>query len=489
MSSPTRSTLCLDPAIRWLCRTVDGTSLVVFRIAFGLVMAWWAWDYLATGRVERLCSEPRFHFTYYGFDWVRPWPGNGMRMEFWVMLGCSIAIALGCCYRLAAVTLAVGFSHFFLLDRTLYQNHYYLILLVSWLVVCLPLHQAWSVDAWLGCISATPSLPRWMLWLVRFQVGLPYVFGGIAKFDSDWLSTLPMWHMLMREVWLSHLTGLSNETLAWFFTYGGLVFDLGIVPLLIWRRTRFLGYLLCVGFHVLNSQLFQIHIFPWFMILATTVFFEPDWIRRLIGSHRLILDQVKTPAAWNELRRPQRLIATLLTFYLAFHCVWPLRHWLQEGQTSWTERGHFFSWRMMLRGKTSGIRFYMTDPATRQTRGPDIHAFINEEQSGKFARDPEMILQLAHFLADRFRQETGREIEVRALVLTSLNGRKPQPLIDPNVDLAREPRGFYRRRWIMPLTEPLPREPWAVPLDQWERLVAIPDLKFLAVSPSRGQSP
>jgi vitamin K-dependent gamma-carboxylase len=37
----------------------------------------------------------------------------------------------------------------------------------------------------------------------------------------------------------------------------------------------------------------------------------------------------------------------------------------------------------------------------------------------------------------------------------SLNGRKPQLLVDPTVDLARERASMLPARWIMPLTEPL----------------------------------
>lgn len=73
----------------------------------------------------------------------------------------------------------------------------------------------------------------------------------------------------------------------------------------------------------------------------------------------------------------------------------------------------------------------------------------------RFVRDPEMILHLAHFISEDYLKLTGREFEVRALVLTSLNGRKPQLLIDPTVDLSKEPRGYYQRSRIRPLTEPL----------------------------------
>jgi len=40
-------------------------------------------------------------------------------------------------------------------------------------------------------------------------------------------------------------------------------------------------------------------------------------------------------------------------------------------------------------------------------------------------------------------------------VMVSLNGREPQLLVDPNVDLAKEEVGLLPARWILPLTTPL----------------------------------
>ena len=464
-----------------LLRPVDIAGLVLFRIGFGSLMAWWAWDYLASGRVRAVYVEPRFHFTYYGYDWVQPWPGPGMYLHFVALLLLATAIACGCCYRLSATLFAAGLTYVFLLDATNYQNHYYLILLLSWLLVILPLERAVSFDArWRPAIAGWFA-PTWALWLVRFHIALPYVFGGIAKLDADWLAGEPVRQMLAAQSGLPVIGPmLIAEWVVALVVYGGLLFDLGIVPALLWKRTRLIGYLLCVFFHVINSVFFPIHVFPWFMIFATTVFFEPDWPRRILGGQPL---ESPPPSAVASRLSPQmtRLAAGALAAYCLFHIVWPLRHHVYPGHPSWTEQGHFFSWRMMLRGKTAGVRYYLTDPATGQTWNPDLRPYLNADQAARFTRDPEMILHLAHFLAAEHRRETGRDAEVRALVLTSLNGRKPQLFLDPTVNLASEPRGFHRREWILPLTEPLRRSAWKVPLVEWEQHVELPPLPAVTV--------
>ncbi|MDF2697959.1 MAG: Vitamin K-dependent gamma-carboxylase, partial [Labilithrix sp.] len=30
-------------------------------------------------------------------------------------------------------------------------------------------------------------MPAWVLWLVRFQIGLVYFYGGVGKLETDWL--------------------------------------------------------------------------------------------------------------------------------------------------------------------------------------------------------------------------------------------------------------------------------------------------------------
>lgn len=469
----------VDGLLGQLLAPVDSASLCFFRIGFGTIMAWWAWDYLTSGHVRFLYIEPRFHFTYYLFDWVRPWTGVGMYLHFFALTLLALTIAFGFWYRLTTLLFAGGFTYVFLLDATNYQNHYYLIILLSWLLPLLPLHRAVSYDAAVRRGLRSQIAPAWALWLLRFQIALPYVFGGVAKLNADWLAGEPVRQMLAAQATLPVLGPLlRQEWVVVLFVWSGLLFDLGIVPLLLWRPSRGWAYVLCLFFHVANSVLFQIHIFPWFMIFATTLFFEPDWPRRVLGGSRLALPAPQN-VAWRSLALTTRWGFAILLGWCVFQVLWPLRLHLYPGNASWTERGHCFAWRMMLRGKTAGVRYYVTDPKTGETWHPDLRPYLNVDQAGRFTRDPEMILHLAHFLAAEHRRQTGREVEVRALVLTSLNGRKPELFIDPDIDLAKEPRGFYHRPWVRPQTEPLRAEPWTVPLVEWEKHIELPPLPIV----------
>lgn len=466
-------------------RRVDNASVTFFRIGFGGLMAAWAWNYLVSGRVTRLYVEPAFHFTYYGFDWVSPWPGTGMYWHFTAIMVFALMIAAGWYYRIAASGFAVLFIYVFLLERTNYQNHYYLIALFGCLLPLLPLHRNVSVDAWRKPEILSQTTPAWVLWALRFHVGVPYFFGGIAKLTPDWLLGQPMGLFLSTKTGIPVIGSIlswqgSGMACSWF----GLLFDLLIVPALLWQRTRVPAYLLCIAFHLANSVLFQIHVFPWFMIVATTLFFDPSWPRKLLTVGRAgAVTAGPGAASRGPGVGPRRWVLVAITAYVLFQCAWPLRSRFYGGETSWDERGHLFSWRMMLRTKEVGLGYAIVDPVSGRVANVDHKQFLDAEQAEKFGRDPELILLMAHFIASRFESEVGRRPQVHAFVLASLNGRKPQLMIDPNADLAAEPRRqFGRRDWIMPLTEPLRADPWDVPVDHWRQHVELPEIDFLKMS-------
>lgn len=160
---------------------VDVASLACFRIAFGAVMAWEVVRYFQKGWISTYYIAPQFHFTYYGFGWVKPWPGPWMYVHFAVLGLASLGIAAGLWYRLSAVVFFLGFTYVFLLEQTNYLNHFYLITLLGFVMIFLPANRALSLDAWLRPALRSDYVPAWTLWILRIQIGLPYFFGGVAS--------------------------------------------------------------------------------------------------------------------------------------------------------------------------------------------------------------------------------------------------------------------------------------------------------------------
>jgi len=443
-----------------LFEPVDIASIVFLRIAFGGILIWEVARYVAYDWIDAQWIRPAFHFTYYGLDWVRPWPGDGMHHHFHALGVLALCILLGLAYRVAAPLFCLGFSYVFLLDQTTYLNHFYLICLISFLLVFVPAHRAFSIDAWLRPGIRSQTTPAWTLWLMRAQLAIPYFYGGLTKLNGDWLRGEPM------RGWLAHETDFpvigslfTEEWVVYLASYGGLLFDLLIVPGLLWRRTCLLAFALATAFHVTNSRLFDIGIFPWFMIAATTLFFRPDWPRHALSwfGLRRAVRPARHPVAPARamFRGSKAIVAVLLCVYLLFQLLFPLRHLLYPGRASWSEEGLRFAWFMKAYWKESHARFLATDPERERTWEIDPFDYLTPHQAQIMRRQPDMVLQFAHHVARDLRRAGHEQIQVRVKIAASLNGRKPQWMIDPTVDLAAQPRSLLPASWIRPLTVPL----------------------------------
>jgi hypothetical protein len=484
MNSDSRSA---DSFLTRLHAPVDAASLAVFRIAFGAILCFEMLRYLASGWVWDVFVAPSFHFTYYGFEWVRPLPGPLMLALFVALALLAAMIAVGWRYRLAAALFWLGFSYIFLLEKAIYLNHFYLVALISFWLMWVPAAKEWSFDArrkpFAGkgrakgkssLANESPhSIPAWTLYLLRAQIAIPYFFGGIAKLDADWLRGQPM------QLWMSRMPYpyFGEHWLALIFSYGGLLLDLFVVPLLLWRRTRPFAFAAAVAFHLCNALMFKIGIFPWFMIAATTLFFEPDWPRRLFRRltpskrrRRSVDAAYEVPASRNAVAAGSGLndyLPALAAVILFLEMLLPFRHWLYRGPVDWTDEGYYFSWRMMLNDKVSALQLIAIDPASGQQTPLNPGHYLSPRQIDKMSHDPEMLREFAYFLGERSQIDEGRRFEIHAICFTSLNGRRPQLLVDPQVDLARRPRSLGHGDFVMPLKEPLPERAFALPPEQW----------------------
>jgi hypothetical protein len=426
-----------------LFQPVDASSVVSFRIAFGVLMVIELTRYLAFGWVTDYWVDPTFHFKYFGFEWVRAWPGVGMYVHCIVLIAAAAMIAVGAFYRLAAAVFFLGFTYLFLIDQAQYLNHFYLICLFAALLMVVPAHRNASVDAWRRPDLRSDTLPAWTLWILRFQMGIVYFFGGVAKLNPDWLRGQPL------TMWLQ-----QNDRIASFFhsasvglalSWGGMLFDLLIVPALLWRRTRVPAFAVLVLFHLTNAYLFSIGIFPWLCIAASLLFFPADWtpFQRLIGRVRL------KPTGPGPDPGSRRLVVGFLAVWVAVQLLVPLRHVLYRGNVHWTEEGHRFAWHMKLRSKdTTGALFIVVEETGERIRVRALD-HLTVRQIAKMRSRPDMLLQYAHFLADEY---TGRgEVAVHAHIFAGLNGRPVTRFIDPDVDLSEEPRTLRRVEWVLPL--------------------------------------
>jgi hypothetical protein len=215
------------------------------------------------------------------------------------------------------------------------------------------------------------------------------------------------------------------------------------------------------------------------MIAATLLFFPPSWPRDLIQAVRRRLPRRAAPDA--EAREPvpvdrgdlvavrrspervEAIVMGVLALHVLLQALLPFRHLLYPGDVAWTEEGHRFAWRMKLRDKSHATTYIAFLPSTGAMWHVNPRDYIADWQEDEMDGRPDMILQLAHLMADRLRQQGYQDAEVYVRALTALNGRQRRDLIEPTVNLAAKERSIWPADWLLPLDGPLRRPPASSP--------------------------
>lgn len=390
-----------------------------------------------------------FTFRYYGFEWVQPLPEPFFSIYF--IIGClaGIAVAIGWRFRFTAPLFALCFTYLFLLEKAHYLNHAYLFTWLAWLLVLTPAWREWSLDVRRQPGQRTTLVPAWTVYLFPLIMGIVYFFGGINKINHDWLiEAMPMKMWLQsRQDWPVLGPVFADDRTAYIMSWGGMLLDLSAPFLLLHRRLRWVALSLLIAFHALNHIIFNIGIFPYLSMVLTSLFFAPDWPYRFLQKLRIIKQNY--PRIAGAPAKPLRLRAALLStaIIVILHGFLPLRHHLFASDVNWSEEGHRYSWRMMLRSKQGVGHFTLHDPNTGKIERINPRDSLTSRQYRKMATHPDMILQYAHHLRDHRPPAT----KVYGYFKARLNGRKRRILIDPSVDLAQVEWTWFRTEpWIVP---------------------------------------
>ncbi|PJZ71492.1 gamma-glutamyl carboxylase [Leptospira perolatii] len=479
--------------------TSPAWSVGIYRFVFGILLLILTLRYLVYGWLPKYFLNPSFHFKFFGFSWVHVLPAWLLYPLFFLLALCSIGIALGVLYRACIVIYFFGFVYFNLIDVTVYLNHYYLIALLLWILFWIPADKSLSVSHFLESFRqgrwTVPRIPTWGLWILRFQIGCVYFFGGLAKIVPDWLfQAQPLRIWLLRNTDFPILGSFFSMPIAgYLFSYLGLFFDLFVPFLLLSKRFKLFGYSLVLIFHLITWRLFPIGMFPWVMICNATLFLSPSWplklrnflkrrvlfpyggprnlfyfvweklpfrIRYRFGKLILkILSVFENLNAWGHnlssrlphlLSFPPRLAAGFWISYVSLQLFLPVRHFLYPGNHLWTEQGFRFAWHIMLIQKNGIASFRVLNLRTGEQQFVLPETYLSEMQKTMMSTQPDLILQFAHYIGKLEMERTGDSVAVFADVTVSLNGKRSRIFIDPKRDLMKVEEGFLHKDWILP---------------------------------------
>lgn len=195
----------------------------------------------------------------------------------------SLCLAIGCCTRLASLSLwwvtqswlefPAGHNSGDLLVRTAI----FLIMLSS-----LAGHSqaVWSLDAWRrGGSGSTPSIPAWPLRLFQVQLVMMYFFTGLYKVAGvGWFEGDAIYYIFQQTLWRRFdLSWICDPISIGLLTYGTIIFELLLFPLLIWFQ-RWRLWVLGAGliFHAGIWLTTRVFVFSWIVPIYYLSFIDDD---------------------------------------------------------------------------------------------------------------------------------------------------------------------------------------------------------------------
>ncbi|KAH8338996.1 hypothetical protein KR074_000308 [Drosophila pseudoananassae] len=433
---------------RWLERPVDGAALGVFRMLYGAAMLIDIAEERGGGQLDVRFGEPlHCHFPLI----------NGMRALDYPLMGCvylcmwlgAWGIMLGYRFRVSCLAFLVPYWYIFLLDKPTWNNHSYLFGLVGTLLLFTQAEAYCSLDNWLRP-RQSPCIPYWNYFLIKFQFFVLYMYAGLKKFSLEWLSGYAMSNLSQHWVFAPFRQMLDPELIDllivhWFTAF----FDLSIAFFMTLEKTRLLVTPFMISFHLMNSRLFVIGMFPWVCLAEVPLFFSFDWPRRLWTS--------KSQLGSSDPKQPGILARSrtcLIIGYCGLQLFLPYSHFITKGYNNWTNGLYGYSWDMMVHSyDTLQTSIQVVDNESRQVHNLNPFAFTEYDRWTKYA---DMAVQYAKCIEENLKvaqhPAIGSNISIYFDIWCSMNGRFQQRSFDPRVDLLKAKWSpFEATSWSLPL--------------------------------------
>ncbi|WP_338375873.1 HTTM domain-containing protein [uncultured Flavobacterium sp.] len=423
-------------------KNIENSPLILFRILFGFLVAAESFGAILTGWVKRVFIETHFTFTFIGFEWLEILHGDIMYLYFIIMGLCGILIMLGAKYRFAIISFTFLWAGVYLAQKTAYNNHYYLLLVISFYMCFLPANKYKSFDAKWNPKIKSEVMPYWVSLLFIIQISIVYFFAAIAKFYPDWLDGTFTKNLLLGSTDIEFIKNIFSKK--WFYlfiAYSGILFDLLIVPFLLFKRTRTIAFIASFIFHIFNAIVLQIGIFPFFALGFILFFYEPEAIRRLFFKK-------KKPVFIESFDKSHKsIVQYILIPFLIIQLLLPLRHHFIKGDVLITEEGHRLSWRMMLRQKSGYIQFKILDIDTKKTTSYYYNKNLSYKQVNALATKPDFIWQYCQRIKKEYE---GKNISIFIDCKNSINRKPYRTLIDPKLDFAKAKWNYFSHNdWVL----------------------------------------
>ena len=321
----------------WLKQPVPNNSIIIFRIVFSFCLLIQTYYFISEKFIEKNIIQP---FTLFPFiKFIQPfsdfyffnWLISPMILLSIIMLIANIGMLINKYSRYFTLLFLSCFTYFWLLDKGYFNNHYYFISIICFLILLT--NQS--------SFSQNNYVPRIQLVSLQAMVVIIYFIAGVNKLNPYWLIDMqPVTHILETKYSITKNNFLINDIVIKLLTYGGLIYDLCIGFLLLIRNTKLLAFILVVVFNSVNFFLFndvgEIGVFPLIMISTITLFVNPTKWNKFLKLNKTKSEKIK--------HHPIKDF--LIISFILIQCILPFRHFLFNGYVDYNGIGQRFAWRM-----------------------------------------------------------------------------------------------------------------------------------------------
>ncbi|KOC64246.1 Vitamin K-dependent gamma-carboxylase [Habropoda laboriosa] len=450
-----------------LYRPADSASLGVARALFGLCMVLDVVEERELADVDIKWGDPRdCHFPL--IHGMKPPSLPWMILIYTIMWIGAFGIMLGFRFKLACACFVIPYWYIFLLDKSYWNNHTYLYGIVAVLFWGTEANKYLALDArrWKGTKS---TVPLWNYFILKFQFFALYFLAGLKKSGTEWLSGYAMTNLSTHWVFSPFKLFLTTEQTDFFIVHWfGFIFDLTVGFWMLFDKTRIPAMIFCTAFHLMNSRLFSIGMFPYVCLATMPLFCSPDWPRsnevdretreneeNLIKARRSAINckSIKDASCKSiKVTKKQKFVVSLLLFHVFLQFFLPYSHFITMGYNNWVPGMYGYSWDMMVHvWDTILVVIKVHDNLSNQDRYLDPNAWV---QSDRWEKHGDMARQYAFCLRDNLIEQESQlfdknrqrdrkskwtrlssNLSIYIDVWCSLNGRFQQRMFDPSVDL------------------------------------------------------
>tara|TARA_B100000809_G_C15067124_1_gene504590 strand:- start:78 stop:1445 length:1368 start_codon:yes stop_codon:yes gene_type:complete len=434
-----------------LFKEESAASLGLFRMLLGIVLFAQTLWFIKTEFIVENVFEPSLHFKFYYFQFLEPLSKPLMKIMMLLMLVSTLLVAIGKLFKPALVFFGLSFTYLWLLDKSYFNNHYYLISLLVFLLLFT------NANSWGGYGSkkgTTFTVPYWQIFIIKFQIFIVFFIAGINKINTYWMVDMqPMKHILETKASLNNYDWLANDFSFAFFSWLGLLFDLSIGFLIWLNKTRRFALVFYILFNIINFWLFydigEIGFFPFILLACLTIFFESakveqklGWLNKKVVDENLIEKESKNTS----------VIITCLVVYIALQVLLPFRYLLYDNHVDWSGKGQRFAWRMKIMYKDPDMHFYLIEEGSEQKVEVNVGNFLNSKQYTNLIYYPDFIPTVAKYIKEEAIRRGMKNPKVVANFKIGFMGHSQTYLVNPETDLSQvEYLPLKSSSWILPL--------------------------------------